>query len=221
MAQRPVFLPTFLYPTSPDNLVRAVSVSFDWHAGIRALDKQRNVQSLHEGALMQSACSEPLLEVSTKSLIPLGRDLSAFNLHIMTPSGLLPVEAVYQSAKVFAYGLQYNDLMFKSGYAAKTDPRIRAAGDVIGFRYGDTFWPGRSGTGFYDWLYLTALAPHQMYLRGELMQYGGFTDIAFNPVHGMACQARTCAMAVSLIRANALDDVLANPGWFLQGNYRR
>ncbi len=69
-------------------------------------------------------------------------------------------------------------------------------------------------TAFYDWLYLTALRPHQEFLT-KLFVYKGFTDIEFNPQKSINCQARTCALLVSLLKLNLLDEALRSQTDFI------
>lgn len=66
-----------------------------------------------------------------------------------------------------------------------------------------------SKTAFYDWLYLKALQPHQEFLE-KLYVYKGFTDIEFNPQKSINCQARTCALLVSLMKLNLLSNALSS-----------
>lgn len=204
MATRPVFVPS----GEPDTLVLTVSVEFAWHAGMRPSDKKMNVAALHQSA--QDAGLFPLLEVSTKSEEKIGQHLSAFNLKTAVPGStdVASVESVYQGSKVFADGGPYTDLMGKSSLDAKRDPRLKTSGALMGFQYGRKRWSSADMTSFYDWLYLSALQPHQEYLKDRLFRYHGFTDIEFNPSKSLACQARTCAILVSLLKLDTLDTFL-------------
>jgi hypothetical protein len=76
-------------------------------------------------------------------------------------------------------------------------------------------WPLVPKTAFYDWLYLTALSPHKEYLK-KLYLYKGFTDIEFNPKKSINCQARTCALLISLLKLNRLDYALASQENFIE-----
>ena len=164
---------------------------------------QRRSQGLH-----------PLLEVSTKSEDLLGQRLSAFNLKIKTDIGEISIEAAFQGSKVFERGGPYKDIYEKDSYQAKKDLRIKDSGRLIGFNFFGQDWPLVPKTAFYDWLYLTALQPHQKYLR-KLIEYRGFTDIEFNPKKSINCQARTCALLVSLLRLNSLNEAMKSQKDFI------
>jgi hypothetical protein len=56
----------------------------------------------------------------------------------------------------------------------------------------------------YDWLYINAIYPHREWLV-RLNRYAGFTDIEFNPERSVNCQARSCALFVSLMTKGLLD----------------
>jgi len=76
-------------------------------------------------------------------------------------------------------------------------------------------------TVFYDWLYLSALFPHREWLRWRIdgeMTYAGFTDIEFNPSKSINCQAKTCALFVSLMRENRLETYLNSADAFIDGD---
>lgn len=202
MAIRPVFVPC------DQSMVMSVDVNFDWHAGRTPADKKFNVASLHQAA--QTKGLSRVLEVSTKSDRKIGRHLSAFNLKTIIPAThqMVSVESMYQGCKVFENGGPYTDIIEKSSRDAKRDARLKESGALTGFTYFGVEWMSDSLTSFYDWLYLSALRPHQDYLRTHIMSYDGFTDIEFNPARSVACQARTCAMLVTLLKNNALDRYL-------------
>jgi hypothetical protein len=52
--------------------------------------------------------------------------------------------------------------------------------------------------------------------KEQLDQYVGFTDIEFNPNRSINCQARSCALFLTLVRRNLLEDVIASPTSFIQ-----
>ena len=208
MAKRPVFVPL----AKPDHLVDEVEIDFEWSPGFAPVQKKKNVAALHEVASKRGL--HPLLEVSTKSEELLGQRLSAFSLRIETEMGEISIEAAFQGSKVFQQGGPYTDIYGKDSRGAKKDPRIRESGRLVGFSYFGQEWPLIPKTSFYDWLYLTALRPHQEFLR-KLFEYKGFTDIEFNPKKSINCQARTCAMLVSLLRLNSLDEALRSQRDFI------
>lgn len=208
MAKRPVFIPL----GKPDHLVGEVQIDFKWNPGFAPIQKKKNILALHESAKKQGI--HPLLEVSTKSEDLLGQRLSAFSLKIKTDIGDISIEAAYQGSKVFERGGPYTDIYEKNSYEAKKDLRVKDSGRLIGFNFFSQDWPLVPKTAFYDWLYLTALQPHQEYLR-KLSEYKGFTDIEFNPEKSINCQARTCALLVSLLRLNSLDEALKSQKDFI------
>lgn len=208
MASRPVFSAL----GTPDHLVSETMVSFSWSPGFAPVQKKKNVAALHEAAHSQGL--HPLLEVSTKSELELGRRLSAFSLKIDTDMGEISLEAAFQGSKVFKDGGPYIDIYEKDAWAAKKDERLKTSGDLVGFNFFGQEWPLIPKTAFYDWLYLSALQPHQDFLKC-LDSFKGFTDIEFNPERSINCQARTCALLVSLIKINALDDALKSQSNFI------
>ncbi len=208
MAKRPVFVPL----CQSEHLVDEVNVEFDWNPGFAPVQKKKNVTVLHAAAEVKGLF--PLLEVSTKSEKELGLRLSAFSLKIKTDCGEISIESAYQGSKVFEYGGPYRDIYGRDSWEAKKDPRVKESGRLIQFSYFGQEWPLVPKTAFYDWLYLTALRPHQEFLK-ELLSYKGFTDIEFNPKKSINCQARTCALLVSLLKLNKLDDALQSQSDFI------
>lgn len=208
MASRPVF--TAL--GDPSHLVKEVLVQFSWNPGFAPVQKKKNIVAMHEAATSQGLA--PLLEVSTKSEEKLGQRLSAFNLKIQTEVSEISIESAYQGSKVFKSGGPYTDIYGKDSRSAKKDERLQTSGPLIAFNFFGQKWPLVPKTAFYDWLYLSALAPHQEFLK-RLFEYKGFTDIEFNPEKSINCQARTCALLVSLLKLNALDDALRSQSDFI------
>jgi hypothetical protein len=208
MARRPVFLPV----GQRDHLVDEIQCDFQWNPGFSPTQKKKNVVALHEAARRRGL--SPLLEVSTKSEDKLGQRLSAFSLKIHTPNGDISIESAYQGSKIFQAGGPYIDLYGIDSRSAKMDERLRASGQLLGFRFFGQSWPLVPKTAFYDWLYLSALQAHQDFLT-RLFRYKGFTDIEFNPEKSINCQARTCAILVSLLKLNLLDEALFSQEHFI------
>ncbi len=208
MASRPVFIPI----GRAEHLVGEVQIEFKWNPGFAPVQKKKNVSAMHESARERGL--SPLLEVSTKSEELLGQRLSAFSLELDTEIGKITIETAFQGSKVFEQGGPYTDIYGKDSRGAKKDVRIRESGRLVGFNFFGQEWPLLPKTAFYDWLYLTALRPHQEYLR-RLFEYKGFTDIEFNPSKSVNCQARTCALLVSLLRLDALDEALRSQDDFV------
>src|SRR5262249_18781 len=117
------------------------------------------------------------------------------------------VECAFQSSKVFEFGGPYEDLLFASSREAKSDPRLRASGRLIGFEYQGDRFPLSPPTVFYDWLYINALYRHVEWHK-EVMQCSGFTDIEFNPAKSINCQARSAAAFVALKARDEIEDAL-------------
>jgi len=215
MAERPVFVPT----GESRRLVDEVTVTFDWSPGFSLAQKRKNVTALHQAAARDGL--SPLLEVSTKSDARLGMRLSAFNLKVIKPGtgdgGAISLEAAYQGSKVFADGRRYKDIYEKRARDAKQDPRVRESGELSAFDYFGEKWPLEPKTAFYNWLYVSALRLQQKDLMKErIRDYEGFTDIEFNPKKSVNCQARACALFVSLLKLDLLEDALRSRDGFIQ-----
>lgn len=194
------------------HLVEETPVDFAWNPGFAPVQKKKNVEALHRAAQVRGL--SPLLEVSTKSEELLGQRLSAFNLKVSTEAGEISIESAYQGSKVFKLGGPYTDIYRMDSWSAKKDQRLKNSGPLIGFDFFGQKWPLIPKTAFYDWLYLSALAPHQEFLK-RLFLYEGFTDIEFNPEKSINCQARTCALLVSLIKLDALSAALRSQADFI------
>ncbi len=208
MAKRPVFIPI----CRPDHLVKETEFEFKWNPGFAPVQKKKNIIALHEAARKSGVF--PILEVSSKSDETIGQRLSAFSLKIETEIGKISIESAFQGSKVFENGGPYTDIYSKSSREAKKDSRIKSSGKLIAFNYMGDQWPLFPKTAFYDWLYLNALAPHTDYL-GRLFEFKGFTDIEFNPKKSINCQARTCALLVSLLKLDSFKDALKSKEAFI------
>lgn len=213
MASRPVFIPKF----DPAHLVEEVMVDFIWHPGMAPSQKKKNVAALHESASNMGLT--PLLEVSTKSDIQLGQRLSAFSLQLTTPDfSQIYLESAFQGSKVFQDQSHYPEIYYLDSLSAKKDPRIKDK-ELYCFNFFGDIWPLVPKTAFYDWLYLSALRPHKEYLK-RLFYFKGFTDIEFNPIKSINCQARTCALLVSLLHLDLFDYAMSSKGNFIETVYR-
>lgn len=212
MAERPIFIPT----TEENGYVRRVDFEIPWAGGFAEVQKKKNIRALHSAA--KQVGYEPLLEVSSKSDEVAGRHLSAFHLRIMTSVGNMPLENAFQGSKVFEHGGPYTDLYEVEPREAKRDPRLRSSGALTGFKFGGFDFPLKPTTAFYDWLYLNAVFPHRTWLKNRVdgeMRYDGFTDIEFNPGKSVNCQAKSCALFVSLMREDKLEQYLKSPSAFI------
>jgi hypothetical protein len=210
MAERPIFIPA---PESPE-LVTELMIRLTWNPGFAVSQKKKNIQALHDSAA--KAGYAPLLEVSTKSEEAIGRHLSAFNLKVHSEcQGDIPLESVFQGSKLFEKGGPFTDLYKADARDAKRDSRLKESGRLIGFRFEDLSFPLEPKTAFYDWLYINALSPHRNWLKRHILGYAGFTDIEFNPERSINCQARSCALLVTLMKNDWLVEAVSSPAAFI------
>lgn len=210
VASRPVFLP------HTSKLFEEVMVDFKWHPGMSRSQAQKSIASLHEAARQKLQLS-PLLEVSTKAPSSLGVSLSAFNLtlHCENVNAAVSVESAFQGSKIFERAGPFTDLYSESSGAAKSDTRLRDSGNLIGFNFCGENFPLNPRTAFYDWLYLNALVQNTE-LAQNLLEYEGFTDIAFNPIRSWNCQARSAAIFVSLSQIGTLEIAKSSKDAFIE-----
>lgn len=212
MASRPIFLPQ----KSGELLVCTKYVDFDWSPGMAVSQKQKSISSLHASAIRNGFCKYPL-EVSSKSDIPLGVNLSAFNLKGITKKKeqVFTVETLYQSSKVFEEGGPYRDLLNVGSKIAKQDKRLKCSGNLIGFNLFGEEWLLEPKTAFYDWIYINTLDKNKG-LANQIEQYDAFTDIEFNPKKSINCQAYSVALYSALVMRDLIDDVLGDRLAYLQ-----
>jgi hypothetical protein len=208
MAERPVFIPV----SGSQELVKEIFFNLAWNPGFAPVQKKKNVMALHEAAARSGWTS--LLEISSKSEEKLGQHLSAFHLKVRAENlGEIKLECAFQGSKVFEKGGPYTDLYLVDPKDAKRDPRLQESGRLTGFRFKDFSFALEPKTIFYDWLYVNAIYPHREWLE-RLYKYEGFTDIEFNPSKSINCQARSCALFVSLMKNNLLHQAVASPQVF-------
>ncbi|MFS2263318.1 DarT1-associated NADAR antitoxin family protein [Vibrio vulnificus] len=208
MAVRTVFV-----PDKKNVGVIKIDVHFQWYSGLSVEQKQKNVIALHRGAQQHGLKST--LEVSTKSLDPIGVALSAFNLMITTKkNNSFSVESAFQGSKVFEKGGPYLDLFQVDSRTAKKDPRIRSSGAVESFRFFSYEFPNTPRTYFYDWLYINTLLKNSS-LRDKVLGYDSFSDIEFNSEKSVNCQAHAIALYLSLLNFGFKGDELRHPVDFL------
>jgi hypothetical protein len=156
------------------------------------------------------------LEISTKSEEKVGQRLSAFSLKVHNKdAGEIPLECAFQGSKIFEWGGPYKDLYCADARTAKRDPRLQESGKLVGFEFEGFSFPLTPKTAFYDWLYITAIFPHSEWLS-RLNRYAGFTDIEFNPKHSINCQARSCALFLTLMSRGLLEQAIASPDIFIE-----
>lgn len=201
MAQRLAFF------TTRDFSVCSKMFEFEWMQGLSAAQKKRSIKNLHK------AIDNKALEVSTKSEDALGVSLSAFNLKL---DGI-PLECVFQSSKKFAKGGPYRDLLNADPKDAKRDERLKQSGDLLGFDYDGFFWNLKTGTAFYDYIYVKAVKNSfsKNKIR-EVMDYEYFTDIEFNHNKSYNTQARSVALVKALIGIYGEIPEITSPQEFLK-----
>lgn len=202
MAQRPIFITRERAP-----YYECRNVEFTYNAGFAVSQKQKNITAIHEAYRRQDPAKN-ILEISSKSLQPIGVALSAFNLLKYVPSldKKIPVENVFQGGKVYVLGGPFMDLYADTPKNAKRDERHKQSGRLIGFHYEGNSFPLSPTTAFYDWIYINALLENKD-LAEEIVRFDAFTDMEFNPQKSLNCQAKAAAEFVSLCRAGKMDAV--------------
>lgn len=210
MAHRPVFISNI----DINGYVEEKIINFTWFAGLSKSQKQKSIKSLHD-SFSEENPEMNILEISSKSTNLLGVNLSAFNLSFIHQDKKLCVENAFQGSKVFQNGGPYLDLLQKSAIFAKRDFRLKNSGPLIEFTFSNHKWPLEPKTAFYDWLYINALNQN-LDLRGEILKYSAFTDIEYNPLKSINCQAKSAALFISLNKKGILEKVLKSPEKFIE-----
>jgi hypothetical protein len=205
MAERPIFIPLY----DGVEFVSEIFLKLTWHSGFAPVQKKKNVKALHESA--SASGYRDVLEISTKSDQIVGNRLSAFHLKVFE----IPLESTFQGSKVFENGGPFTDLYTVPVRDAKRDPRLRESGKLIAFQFRNIRFPTEPKTAFYDWLYITALFPFRDWLV-NLKRYTAFSDIEFNPAKSINCQARSCALLLSLIKRDMLTEDILQPERFIE-----
>jgi len=214
MAKRPIFLTS----TNPNYLFEEKEINFQFFNGFSRTQKAKSIVSLHQNAKLQGV--DNILEVSTKSSLPIGWALSAFNLMIdFDGDKKISLECAFQGSKIFEGEKQYKDIYFKSSLEAKKDMRLKTSGAIIGFEFEGEYWDNEPKTAFYDWMYIKALYQNNPQTLDELCTYTAFSDIEFNPAKSINCQARTCAILVSLIKQHKIEEALSSKEKFIEMVY--
>ena len=205
MTSRPAFVPAS--GNRPGVLTE--SFAFTWNTGFARSQKIKNVMALHRSILENHPEYTPL-EISSKSTEPLGVAMSAFNLAAKgKKSGeRMTVESVFQASKVFQGNLGPHPEWYPLPSKEVRD-RVKAIGDIplTGFRFGKEEWPLMPSRLFYDWIYCKTLDLNPEMVEA-LETYDCFTDIEFNPVRSINCQAYAVALYLSLKRCGVLAEAL-------------
>ena len=216
MATRPIFLAT----NDKKNLFKEVEIDFKFYNGFSVTQKAKSINSLHESS--KELGYKNILEVSTKSDNQLGWQLSAFNLMVdFDIDKKISLECAFQGSKVFDGDVQYDDLYYVESIKAKKDQRLKNSGNIIGFNFDGVFWENEPKTAFYDYMYIKTLYNSYRDIIGELIKFDAFTDIEFNPKKSINCQARTCAILVSLVKLDILEESLKSKEKFIELAYKK
>ena len=173
---------------------------FSWNSGFALSQKQKNIRALHH-AIMEKT-GETALEISTKSTVELGTRLSAFTLKLND----IFLENIFQAAKKYENGGPYQDLLSIAPKDAKKDERHNSSGRLISFVMDGIEWPLEAKTAFYDYLYVSAVV-ERFGWDLNLEEYSWFTDIEFNPLKAINCQARAITL-YKLLHNNMNVDVM-------------
>lgn len=212
MATRPYYRPLEKYVG-----YKAVdSAPFEWHGGFAFSQKQKNVVALHE-AIKRVDPAAKVLEISSKSLQPLGVSLSAFNLMLDLNGTRCSVESVFQAGKVFDGGVgPFPDLCSHDSREVRHFVQDKSAGHrLIAFEANGERWALEPKTAFFYHLYLKALCDNPN-LADALMEYDAFTDIEFNPKRQFNCQAAAAAFYISLRKLGKLEWAMSSKENFLR-----
>jgi hypothetical protein len=195
-AIRPIFIPT---PES-SKLVKGLDLQFEWFLGMARTQKQKSITAFHQKA--EEVGYQKVLEISTYSLQPLGRQMSAFKLicNLGYDSGI--VEELYQKGKVLSVD--------ESTSISSEELKGKRP---ISFVFEGYQWPLNPQTCFYDWLYLNALNQN-IELSKQIFEFSAFTDIAYNPKKSLSTQARSAALYVALKKLEKTEHI-SNPQNFL------
>lgn len=121
------------------------------------------------------------LEVSTKSNLVLGRELSALNLKInLSGHQTLTVEELYQNSKIIINS------------------------KLVAFNYNGYNFPIEPKCFYYDWLYINALLQNKRLIT-MIFSYNSFTDIEFKLSKSINTQARAVCIFKYLIENKLID----------------
>ena len=212
MAKRPCYRPLEKYVG-----YRTVeSPEFKWNPGFAFSQKQKNVVALHD-AIHRIDPSAKILEISSKSLQPLGVSLSAFNLKFPFGGAECSVESVFQASKVFDGGVgPFPELYSHDSREVRHHVQDASAGHrLLAFEFDGVRWDLEPKTAFFYQLYIKALLANPE-LATALLEFDAFTDIEFNPNRQINCQAAAAAFYVSLCRTGKLDEAMSSREAFLR-----
>lgn len=223
MATRIVFIPQERPP-----FYKTLEVEFDWVKGLPSLKNAiENAAALQRRAEACLGGEAKVIEVSRAGTI--ARDLSAFRLQLsILPNRLLPLEVVYQSAKVWNADRECKDLLTIDLKGVRGSRRAKKAANskrvekttLVSFclKVGQAQeeFATKPFDAFYNWLYITTLRqPHNRELVNSVLEavkhldtsHIGFCDVFFKSEDKLGtrynCQARSVAVFVGLLRSDA------------------
>ena len=210
MATRPYYRPLGKYVGYRAN----DSYPFEWHGGFALSQKQKNVVALHD-AIHREDPNAKVLEISSKSLQPIGISLSAFNLKFPVQGVLCSVESVFQASKVFDGGIgPFPQLYSRDSREVRHHVQEVSNGhNLLGFDLHGEQWGLKPKTAFYFHLYIQALLANPELAEG-VKEFDAFTDIEFNPKRQINCQAAAAAFYVSLCRTGKLEEAMSSREMF-------
>lgn len=213
MAKRGVFVSKDRYPYFEE-----VYVEFDWFGGFALSQKRKCILGLHLN--FNESYDNKVLEVSSNSLNLLGNKLSAMNLskRVISDNKTTSVESAFQSSRIYTNRGTgetlgpFTEYLYSDGFTSKKE--IKALVSKGGFHSYDYEFDGMYFPApdfhislFYDYLYINALLEEEnKCVFNELVHsnYTAFTDLATKSLN---CQARSCAIFISLYKLDLLDKV--------------
>ena len=191
------------------------SAPFVWAGGFAFSQKQKNVVALHD-AIHRIDPAAKVLEISSKSLQPLGVSLSAFNLKFPHNGAECSVEAAFQAGKVFEGVGPFPELYSHDSREVRHHVQEVSAGRLLlAFEFDGVRWGLEPKTAFFYWLYIQALIANPQ-LAEAVKEFDAFTDIEFNPKRQVNCQAAAAAFYVSLCRTGNLEEAMSSREAFLR-----
>ncbi len=191
-----------------DNKIYEKEFTFDFFGGFALSQKQKTIEAFHHE--ISKAGINQILEISRKSINPIGNALSAFNLMITIDNKKYPLECMYQSSKVFNDNLQYIEAMNLTPLEAKKLIKTKVKEEKLiltGFRCFGIDFPLMPKTIFYDYIYVLALSQNPN-IGSQVVKYYCFTDVEFNHKTQFASQARSCAIYKYLVENNVLTEAI-------------
>ena len=180
-------------------------IEYKFSPGFSLTQKQKSINSLHESIKKQFP-NIKILEVSTKSSVLLGQNLSAFRLKYKKKY----VESIFQSSKVFYNEGKEKQFSFLIDYEPSAAKKYikENPGILKEFSYENKIFPLEPKSLFYDYIYCLALRENK--IDDALVEYNCFTDIEFNHKKQINCQARACAIYVYLLKNDLVKKSLDN-----------